>query len=508
MYAQPEKKKLSFAEMAAVGTSITVSSIPIVKPEDKAKAVPTILDGELSISLSDACKMSNVGSSSSNATASTDGNSTSSVSVSASASSDMSPSIGTVPTSVAKPAVRTANRNPWKMNLLKKDFSTEARPVEDAPTPAESKHMKPVRKVDPVLDSSDTATATGTATSTSGLNNHRIANTTKKEDKATAADNIEQKPAKSELHPTTDKARNEAKTLPPKNSSKKTKDDSPPREKKHDRSKSVSGQSGKVANSANSTKKQTNDKDDFHKNQRNKSQSKKTNNGNKGPVGNGTNSKPLNGNKKTNSQNKSKNSKIKKQTKRKNKSQKKSTAKGSSHKPTPQELAAFKTSAVQQVEYFFSTDELIRNIYLRKQMDVEGYLPAAIVFNFPSVLMFGIPYYELLEALKESKCVDIDVENECIRVSGGEEEFKRWLFPNEDGNLGCPKWIKTPIEENTPEGRDALPVEMPDGKSLVECGHVDEIKEDDANVTLLTDVTADNALTRSNQIEERNEENQ
>ena len=88
-------------------------------------------------------------------------------------------------------------------------------------------------------------------------------------------------------------------------------------------------------------------------------------------------------------------------------------------------------------------------------MDVEGYLPAAIVFNFPSVLSFSyfVPYYELLEALEESERVEVDAVNECLRVKGvcvdeennGEEEYKKWLLPNGDGTFGCPKWIKEPM---------------------------------------------------------------
>jgi La domain. len=105
------------------------------------------------------------------------------------------------------------------------------------------------------------------------------------------------------------------------------------------------------------------------------------------------------------------------------------------------DVAAIRRDAVKQVEYFFSVDELVKNIFMRKHMDVDGFLPAAIVFNFPSVLSYCVPYYDLLEALKVSKTVEVDFENECLRVKGGEEHYKRWLFPNPDGTLGCPKWI-------------------------------------------------------------------
>ena len=101
-----------------------------------------------------------------------------------------------------------------------------------------------------------------------------------------------------------------------------------------------------------------------------------------------------------------------------------------------------------QVEYFFSTNELVKNVYLRKQMDVEGFLPAIIVFNFPSVLSFGVSYDDLLQSISStSEVIDVDLENDCLRLKGGEENYKKWLFPNGEGGFGCPKWIKQPSSE-------------------------------------------------------------
>lgn len=122
-----EKKKLSFAEMAAAGTSITVSKMPIVQ-ENHVKPTTTH-------------KSSN----DSNATDSTDGNSTSSISSSSLPSREQKSSKTQVPTSVPKPASAPA-KNPWKIDVVKKELevSKSAELGKDAPTPAESKDMKPV----------------------------------------------------------------------------------------------------------------------------------------------------------------------------------------------------------------------------------------------------------------------------------------------------------------------------------------------------------------------------
>ncbi len=143
MIAASADQKKSFAQMAAAGTSITVSSMPITAPP--AEQSKSILDGgNLSISLSDACKISNSGGSS-NATASTDGNSTSSSSFDT--PSPHANKASRVPASVGKPvAVSTAvpAKNPWKMDLVAKEKSVSSDNSKNLPTPAESKGMKPV----------------------------------------------------------------------------------------------------------------------------------------------------------------------------------------------------------------------------------------------------------------------------------------------------------------------------------------------------------------------------
>lgn len=114
--------------------------------------------------------------------------------------------------------------------------------------------------------------------------------------------------------------------------------------------------------------------------------------------------------------------------------------------PSPEVIEQMKLEAVKQIEYFFSAEELVKNVFLRCQMDVEGYLPAAIVFNFPSVAGFGLSYEDLLSAVtKNSEKVDVDPENECLRLH---EDYKKWLFPNDDGTFGCPKWLKHVVEED------------------------------------------------------------
>mmetsp|Transcript_30621 Transcript_30621/g.40691 ORF Transcript_30621/g.40691 Transcript_30621/m.40691 type:complete len:117 (+) Transcript_30621:705-1055(+) len=72
-------------------------------------------------------------------------------------------------------------------------------------------------------------------------------------------------------------------------------------------------------------------------------------------------------------------------------------------------------------------------------MDLRGYIPAAIIFNFPSVFHYGIPYHHLLAAVKDhSALLIVDEGNQTFRLK---EHWQRWLYPNEDGTKGCAEWI-------------------------------------------------------------------
>jgi len=138
---------------------------------------------------------------------------------------------------------------------------------------------------------------------------------------------------------------------------------------------------------------------------------------------------------------------------KKNKSRSKKKNKGQKQhvypKPlTPAEFEQLKAAVVCQIEYFFSDDELSRNTYLRRHMDSEGYLPAALIFNFPSVAAYYFDYYDLLAVLSErSSLLEIDQANETLRRQG---DYEKWLCPNGEGGFGCARWVKEKPQVEVP----------------------------------------------------------
>ncbi|KAF1313527.1 Rna-binding protein, partial [Globisporangium splendens] len=95
--------------------------------------------------------------------------------------------------------------------------------------------------------------------------------------------------------------------------------------------------------------------------------------------------------------------------------------------------------AKEQIEFYFSPGNLVRDIFLRQHMDIDGYVPLAFVGSFQAVYSVHQDYPSLLEAMKISESVELDVENEKVRLRDG---WQKWLWPNAEGGYGVPRYIK------------------------------------------------------------------
>lgn len=121
--------------------------------------------------------------------------------------------------------------------------------------------------------------------------------------------------------------------------------------------------------------------------------------------------------------------------------------------------------------------------YVRAYMDVEGYVPIALVCNYYNVACFGCSYYDILNKLKEvagrSKFYELDEENETIRLKEGWEKVStfpaplfvcskhapfdictdrlflcslpQFLLPNPYGGRGLPRYVKQPTYSSISE---------------------------------------------------------
>ena len=111
------------------------------------------------------------------------------------------------------------------------------------------------------------------------------------------------------------------------------------------------------------------------------------------------------------------------------------------YSPPAPDPAALAPILCLQIEHYFSTENLVRDIYLRQRMDIEGWVPCAMLFDFPRVqaMCYGVDF--LMAACANSKVIEVNSEHEKVRLRQG---WKKWLYPGQDGNMGVPLYKKFP----------------------------------------------------------------
>ncbi|OQR90488.1 hypothetical protein THRCLA_22545 [Thraustotheca clavata] len=98
--------------------------------------------------------------------------------------------------------------------------------------------------------------------------------------------------------------------------------------------------------------------------------------------------------------------------------------------------------AKQQIEFYLSPDNLVRDTFLRQHMDIDGYVPLAFIGSFQAVFSVHQDYPTLFAAMKKSTVVDLDEKNEKVRPL----VWKQWLWPQPDGTFGVPRYVKVDDE--------------------------------------------------------------
>ena len=116
--------------------------------------------------------------------------------------------------------------------------------------------------------------------------------------------------------------------------------------------------------------------------------------------------------------------------------------------PVPLTLEESAAYARQQIEYYFSVQNLCSDMYLRSCMDEDGYVPVVYIAQFNRIASFHSDMPSLCEALQQSKVLDFDKENEKVRASKG---WEYWLLPNADGGRGVQRWV---LVDNSSDGED------------------------------------------------------
>ncbi|PIK45846.1 putative la-related protein 1B [Apostichopus japonicus] len=79
----------------------------------------------------------------------------------------------------------------------------------------------------------------------------------------------------------------------------------------------------------------------------------------------------------------------------------------------------------KQIEYYFSIENLVKDLFLRRKMDNEGYLPVSLIANFHRVKALTENMELIIDALSDSTQVELSLDQARIRRK---EEPEKWII--------------------------------------------------------------------------------
>ncbi len=80
----------------------------------------------------------------------------------------------------------------------------------------------------------------------------------------------------------------------------------------------------------------------------------------------------------------------------------------------------------QQIEYYFSIANLVKDVFLRSKMNEEGWIALHVIASFNRVRMLTPDLAMIMEALTDSSTVELSGDNLFIRPRAG---YQQWILP-------------------------------------------------------------------------------
>ncbi|KAK3828056.1 MAG: hypothetical protein J3Q66DRAFT_321706 [Benniella sp.] len=107
-------------------------------------------------------------------------------------------------------------------------------------------------------------------------------------------------------------------------------------------------------------------------------------------------------------------------------------------------LEMLKCFILQQIEYYFSVENLCKDVFMRNQMDSEGFVPLSLVANFNRVRYLTTDLELIKEALRPSN--EIELNGDRIRKK---DDWATWIFPKENSKVPVPMPDKPSVSLST-----------------------------------------------------------
>lgn len=119
----------------------------------------------------------------------------------------------------------------------------------------------------------------------------------------------------------------------------------------------------------------------------------------------------------------------------------------------PQQAAAFAAqdplpSLTYQLDYYFSLENLVKDIYLRKQMNSQGFIPLTVIFNFFRVNALSSGNYHLVvDALKYCMNIESRGSDNGIKIRAL-NDWEKWVLPfSQREESGKDESVPEPVSE-------------------------------------------------------------
>eukprot|EP01099_Mayorella_cantabrigiensis_P000519 TRINITY_DN1236_c0_g1_i1.p1 TRINITY_DN1236_c0_g1~~TRINITY_DN1236_c0_g1_i1.p1 ORF type:complete len:493 (-),score=111.22 TRINITY_DN1236_c0_g1_i1:1606-3084(-) len=121
-------------------------------------------------------------------------------------------------------------------------------------------------------------------------------------------------------------------------------------------------------------------------------------------------------------------------------------------------------SILKQIEYYFSVENLVRDLFLRGQMDAEGWVPLSLIATFPRVKSLSNEIAMIVQAVKHSTLLEVK-SDQFLRLKN---DWSTWLIPKDSTLLQETTAVTHPVEgdhsqsENKETNRRPIPIKTPE----------------------------------------------
>ncbi|KAA0200069.1 putative lupus la ribonucleoprotein [Fasciolopsis buskii] len=108
---------------------------------------------------------------------------------------------------------------------------------------------------------------------------------------------------------------------------------------------------------------------------------------------------------------------------------------------------------LHQVEFYFSADNLARDVFLRQQMDQDGWVAVSVIAKFNRVATLSSDLEEIITAIRASPLLDVDVPNARVRCK---DRPTMWVLRGKSSNS-----TKIQATNLNPDAPEFVPLQPP-----------------------------------------------